>query len=301
MAMTAGRDRCWVLSAFRLALVILLASAGAVHLAAQSGPGEAPAWTEVLQDNSFLVNEAYNQDPDQVQHVLTGWRFPGNSLWVFTFDDQWPIAGEKHQMDLFVPYGAQGAPDPHGFGDAQIGYQYQAKLQGEGSTFSMAPGVKLSLPTGSWTRGLGLGGPGLLVGLPISRRLSQHFEVHFNLGASWFPSAKTLGRDGTTLRGSLATLSEGASLVVHVTPRCNLSLEAVGGQAQVLLEGGRKGWGNQALLSPGIAYAFNFKGGAQLVLGASVPFGLNRQSPNNSVFLYVSLEHNFRKAKGGRG
>ena len=266
-------------------------------LAAQEMAGGKPSWTEVLQDNSFLVNEAYNQDPDVVQHVLTGWHFPSDSLWVCTFDDQWPIGSARHQMDVLVPYGTQGASDPHGFGDLQLGYQYQAKLQGEGSAFSFAPGVRLSLPTGSWTRGLGLGGPGIVLGLPISRRLSQHVEVHFNLGGSWFPSAKTLGPHGETLKGSLATLSEGASLVVHVTPLLNLSLEAIGGQAQALGEGGRKMWGSTAILSPGAAYGINFKGGAQLVLGLAVPFGLNRQSANRSLFLYVSLEHRFRKVK----
>jgi hypothetical protein len=266
-------------------------------LAAQQGPGGKASWTEVLQDNSFLLNEAYNQDPDVVQHVLTAWRFPNASLWVLTFDDQWPLGSARHQMDVLVPYGAQGAPDPHGFGDLQLGYQYQAKLQGEDSAFSFAPGVKLSLPTGSWTRGLGLGGPGIILGLPVSRRLSQHMEVHFNLGGSWFPSARTLGTRGETLKGSLATLSEGASVVVHVTPTLNLSLEAIGGQAQAMGEGGRKWWTNQALLSPGVAYGINFKDGAQLVLGLAVPFGLNRQSTSNSLFLYVSLEHRFRKPK----
>jgi hypothetical protein len=279
------------------ALFPLLAILCTSGLAAQVGPGGAAAWTEVLQDNSFLVNEAYNQDPDQVQHVLTGWRFPNPSLWVFTFDDQWPVGGEKHQMDLFIPYGSQGAPDPHGFGDVQIGYQYQARLQGEGSTFSMAPGVKLSLPTGSWTKGLGLGGAGVLVSLPISHRLSQHVEVHLNVGGSWFPNAKTLGGSGETLKGSLATLSEGASIVIHVNPTLNLSLEAVGGQAEALGDGGKKPWADTAFLSPGVAYAINFKNGAQLAFGASVPFGLNRQSPSSSLFLYVSLEHNFRKPK----
>ena len=278
-------------------VIPLLALLWAARTAAQLGPGQAAEWTEVLQDNSFLVNEAYNQDPDQVQHVLTGWHFPTSNVWLLTFDDQWPVGGEKHQMDLYVPYGAQGAPDPHGFGDVQIGYQYQAKLQGAGSTFSMAPGVKLSLPTGSWTKGLGLGGPGVLVSLPISRRLSQQIEVHFNIGGSWFPSAKTLGGSGETLKGSLATLSEGASIVIHVTPTLNLSLEAVGAQAEALGEKGKKLWGDTAFLSPGVAYAINFKSGAQLTLGASVPFGLNRQSPSSSLFLYVSLEHNFRKHK----
>jgi hypothetical protein len=284
-------------SRFTRVLFPLLALLWGSGLAAQIAPGGPAEWTEVLQDNSFLVNEAYNQDPDQVQHVLTGWHFPNASVWLLTFDDQWPVGGEKHQMDLFVPYGSQGAIDPHGFGDLQIGYQYQARLQGEGSAFSMAPGVKLSLPTGSWTKGLGLGGPGVLVSLPISRRLSQHVEVHFNLGGSWFPTAKTLGASGETLRGSLATLSEGASIVIHVNPTLNLSLEAVGGQAEALGESGKKLWGSTAFLSPGVAYAINFKSGAQLTLGAAVPFGLDRQSPNSSLFLYVSLEHNFRKPK----
>lgn len=279
------------------ALLPLLALLWTAGLAAQVGPGGVAKWSEVLQDNSFLVNEAYNQDPDQVQHVLTGWYFPNPSVWVLTFDDQWPVAGQKHQMDLYVPFGTQGAIDPHGFGDIQIGYQYQAKLQGEGSSFSFAPGVKLSLPTGSWTKGLGFGCPGVVLGLPFSKRLSEHVEVHLNLGGSWYPNAKTLDDTGATVKGSLSTLSEGASIVIHVNPTLNLSLELVGAQAEALGERRRKLWGDTVFLSPGLAHAINFKSGAQLTLGASVPFGLNRQSPSSSLFLYVSLEHAFRKPK----
>jgi hypothetical protein len=56
---------------------------------------------------------------------------------------------------------------------------------------------------------------------------------------------------------------------------------------------GRLEYESGVLLAPGLRRAFNFKNGAQWVLGASAPFGVGGNAPDYGAFLYVSFEHFF--------
>lgn len=44
-----------------------------------------------IQDNSFLVEEAYNQEPGVVQHISTFTRFQESKDWIYTFTQEWPV------------------------------------------------------------------------------------------------------------------------------------------------------------------------------------------------------------------
>src|SRR6185369_9428280 len=57
-----------------------------------------------IMDNSFLVEEAYNQEPGVIQHILTGFygintragsEERGLSL---TFTQEWPVFSQAHQF-----------------------------------------------------------------------------------------------------------------------------------------------------------------------------------------------------------
>ena len=43
-----------------------------------------------IQDNSFLIEEAYNQEPGVVQHISTFQRAVPTGQWQYTFTDEWP-------------------------------------------------------------------------------------------------------------------------------------------------------------------------------------------------------------------
>jgi len=49
-----------------------------------------------IQDNSFLVEEAYNQEPGVIQHISTFARGAGSAGWQYTFTEEWPIQGLAH-------------------------------------------------------------------------------------------------------------------------------------------------------------------------------------------------------------
>src|SRR5512143_1899109 len=88
---------------------------------------EAPA-DPGIQDNSFLVEEAYNQEPGVVQHISTFLRDRQTGDWIYTFTQEWPVGGLAHQLSLTVPVQRlASSPDGgrRGFGDVALNYRYQ--------------------------------------------------------------------------------------------------------------------------------------------------------------------------------
>src|SRR5438445_13715185 len=50
-----------------------------------------------IQDNSFLVEEAYNQEFGVVQHIQTLQRLWDSKDWVYTFTQEWPVDATPRQ------------------------------------------------------------------------------------------------------------------------------------------------------------------------------------------------------------
>jgi len=59
---------------------------------------------EVIEDNSFLIEEAYNQEPGVVQHIFQSVYSSGPRQrgWAFAFTQEWPIYGQDHQFSYTV-------------------------------------------------------------------------------------------------------------------------------------------------------------------------------------------------------
>ncbi len=245
-------------------------------------------WPEAIEDNSFLIEEAYNQEPGVVQWIFNGLYTRPNKLFVSSFTNEWPVPRETHQLSYTASWLSGGSGTPSGVGDLMLNYRYQLCMENKRGV-AIAPRVSVILPTGDWRRGLGTGTTGWQINLPLSKRVSRSFTLHFNAGATYFPSAKNLGADGSVVRQNLWGTNQGASVIWLVSPRFNLMLEAVAFQQDQFSESGGKERVHQALISPGFRYAFNLPKG-QLVVGASVPLGLTRNSPNSGVFLYLSWE-----------
>jgi hypothetical protein len=250
-------------------------------------PGSAD-WPEAIMDNSFLIEEAYNQDPGVVQFIFNFVRVRPGGDWQMSFTNEWPAPGLRHQLSYSLLYTAGGGGRPSGIGDAVLNYRYQV-LEEERDGVAYAPRFSVLLPSGERLKGLGMGTTGYQIGMPFSKRVSASFAVHLNLGASVWPGAKTDLADGSTSRTDLWTLSQGVSAIYLASPTFNVMLEAVAYQAQAVAGDGRSTWTHQAIVSPGFRYAFNLSAG-QLVVGASVPVGVTKASQDPSVFLYLSWE-----------
>lgn len=94
-----------------------------LSVAAQEPPPEGPG---CIQDNSFLVEEAYNQEEGVVQHINTFTRFRQSQDWIYTFTQEWPVGGLQHQFSYTLPWQRiQAAPDGRrGAGDIALNYRY---------------------------------------------------------------------------------------------------------------------------------------------------------------------------------
>ena len=85
-----------------------------------------------IQDNSFLIEEAYNQDPRVVQHIFSMTR-SRDGQWSGTFTQEWPVGGIKNQLSYTIPFTrVTDSPDGKtGVGDIALNYRYQLLGDGE--------------------------------------------------------------------------------------------------------------------------------------------------------------------------
>ena len=241
--------------------------------------------TAQIQDNSFLLEEAYNQEAGVVQHISNYARTGGD--WAFSFTQEWPLGGIKHQLSYTIPFlntEARGT----GLGDVALNYRYQLAGHPQAHVVA-APRLSLLLPTGSEAAGRGRGGVGVQVNLPLTLVLSEAVVTHWNAGATLTPSARNGAGDEATTYG----FNLGGSVIWLARPRFNLLLETVWYEAGEVASEGRMTQASTWVLNPGIRTAFDF-GHLQIVPGAAYTIGLG---PNGNeaegLFLYLSFEHPF--------
>jgi hypothetical protein len=256
-----------------------------------------PASGSPIQDNSFLVEEAYNQESGIVQHINTFTRVWNSNAWVWTFTQEWPVPYHwKHQLSYTLSTTKPDQDHPAGFGDLLLNYRYQIIGTGE-TRIAVAPRITVIAPTGSWHDGTGYGGTGIQTNLPASIVLSKTLVAHSNLGGTWVPNARNTTGDTATSYG----YSAGQSLVWLAKPRFNVLLESAWSSAHVVSGHNATQTQDTFWLVPGVRWAHNFKSGLQIVPGIAWVAGAGPSSGQNGVFLYLSFEHPlWRESKRNR-
>jgi hypothetical protein len=277
------RFRFFVLPLAGMLLVILLSE----RLLAQAPAQPAPAASPQIQDNSFLIEEAYNQTPGVVQTIQTFSRMYGSGDWVYTLTQEWPVPKETHQLSVTIP--VQGVTTDtgraQGLGDVALNYRYQLVGNGDAKV-AVSPRLTLVLPSGDHKRSLGAGGLGIQFSLPVSLVLSDHFVTHVNAGATFTSAATNVS--GET--ASLTSWNAGQSVVWLAHPRFNLLLETVVTSVQAFADDGGTERHLDVWVSPGARYAFNLPDDLQIVTGLAVPIGVGANHGQRSLFLYFSVE-----------
>lgn len=235
----------------------------------------------VVRDNSFLIEEAYNQEAGVVQHISTFQRTRGDA-WAYGFTQEWPMGGIRHQLSwsLGLVNGGAGA----GIGDGAVNYRYQL-IGAEGGRTSISPRVSLLIPVGSSSDNRGTGAEGVQFNLPVSVDLTPRIVLHANTGSTFTPSAHGLGDD----RASAVDLHAGASVVYLLQPWANLMFEALWLSEAAVVAEGETAHASTTLLNPGVRFAVN-AGNVQLVPGIAWTIDTDG---DNGVFLYFSVEHPF--------
>lgn len=273
-------------------LVMLCSSFAATQIL---GAAERPI--DVIEDNSFLIEEAYNQEAGVVQHILTATfnSDSGGRGWSFNFTQEWPVFSQDHQFSYGIPshHFIDGVDRIYGVGDILLNYRYQALEEDEVKP-AFAPRFSLILPTGSRRRGTGDNVVGYQWNLPFSKKLSSRFAMHANFGTSYLPRVRALLDAGTgqlSPSRSLVSYNVGASGIFAVLPRFHLMLEWVGNFEESINDTGRASRDFKPTLSPGFRAAVINQDKLQVVAGAAIPVGLNRKADNHGILLYFSVEH----------
>jgi len=267
---------------FRKVAVLFVATAASCAINqtafAQTSPTPAPAPTPKfgITDNSFLVEEAFNQEAGVFQNIFVMTR-NRSGVWSGSFTQEWPVASIKHQLSVTLPMSA--VDGSAAIGDGLINYRYQA-WSGDGTLPAFSPRLSVILPTSAERREYGGSGFGWQVNLPFSKQVSAVF-FHANAGA-------------TTLRGAgsgtpwQTTPSVAGSVIVAVRPMFNLMFETYSESRS-----GDSGREISTTFVPGFRTGIN-AGDKQWIVGLAMP--ITRGAVHDrSVLAYLSYELPFGK------
>lgn len=275
---------------------------------AQEAPLQAASETAAdgpagIADNSFFIEEAYNQEAGVVQHIQTAdWRKDragggATRSFSYAFTQEWPLTGVKHQLSYTLPYQSLAGDQPHdsGLGDALLNYRYQFWEESD-SRPAFAPRLSLVFPTGDEEEGFGAGGFGYQINFPLSKKVGDFLHLNLNAGITGVPGARRdLPGGGESASLDLFGSHIGFSGILLLRPTCNILLEFLSSTEESINDAGDKEEETLVLFSPGVRTAINTRDGAQWVLGAALPFGLSSAEDDIGFLAYLSFEHSFKR------
>jgi len=274
--------------AVRMIVIFLLASRAVLAQTPAPAP-EARAAPFKIADNSFLIEEAFNQEAGVFQNIFGAMRIQGT--WAAALTQEWPVVSQAHQFSYTLAFLDNG--DHGGVGDVQLNYRYQAMMEGPGRP-AFSPRLSLILPSGNSGKGLGDGSVGLQVNLPLSKQRGDWYW-HGNAGMTWL-----LRAEATFQRGDLAVIRRdnltspflAGSGIYRLRPMFHLMMESVISFEQSLTEVGT-GRDTTFTLSPGFRGGWNV-GDKQVIVGFALPTSWS-DTTDTGAFFYFSYELPFGK------
>lgn len=241
---------------------------------------------ERIEDNSFLMEEAYNQEEGVIQHI-SSFMYVKSKTWIYSFTDEWPVPGRKNQLSVTLPVLSNGNA---GLGDVALNYRYQAIFR---ERLAFSPRLSLLFPSGNYHSGLGSGAMGYQLNLPVSILLSRKVVSHYNLGVTYLPISKNT--DGS--KTEIINYNYGVSIIVLLSAHLNFMFETVGYTTIKKETNSDTQISNSLLINPGFRYAINCKSGLQIVPGIATPIGFILSKGEFDIFAYLSFEHPLWKPK----
>ena len=258
----------------------MLAALIANLLLAQQPPS-ADSDKPAVSDNSFLVEEAYNQDAGVVQHISLFERSKRSGDWTYSFTEEWPVPKDaRHQFSYTVA--AVNTGTGAGFGDTALNWRYQLVSN---ARVAIAPRVSVSLPTGNIDRSYSAGTAAWDINLPVSIS-TRHVTVHLNAGTF-------VGMTQPSVGDRIAQFRIAQGLIFLPRGQVNLMVEAV----TVRRRFAAAEWATTTVVSPGIRWAHSV-GSLQIVPGVAVPVVVHSDAASGEpaawgLIGYLSLEHPF--------
>jgi hypothetical protein len=187
--MNFGCSTKWMI---RLGASFLMALAPGQAAGQAPVPPASPAASPFgITDNSFLVEEAFNQEAGIFQNIFVFSRtrqrtvcscsltLPVQRSWDMSFTQEWPMGGVRHQLSYTLPLSGEGGQRQ--LDDLLVNYRFQLMSEGAGRP-AISPRLSLITPTTTgdardheW---------GLQANLPVSKRAGAVY-FHGNVGATW--------------------------------------------------------------------------------------------------------------------
>jgi hypothetical protein len=237
-----------------------------------------------ILDNSFLVEEAFNQEAGVFQNIGTyRWQ---RGQWLATFTQEWPLPNQTHQLSFTIPFGR--VLRSTSIGDVFVNYRHQV-LEETDHHPAFAPRVSLIVPFASDDSGLGTGVIGWQFNAPFSKR-GGNWYFHWNGGLTFVPADHdTFGDEADALVSPFVA----GSAIWQASSTLNLLVEVVGESFAIWTETGAAERTGLFTISPGFRYAWN-PGNKQVVVGLAVPIVRREALTSGGVFSYFSYELPFR-------
>jgi DtxR family Mn-dependent transcriptional regulator len=276
-----GKDEQRITIGTRAASKVLVhVTAAALLLMALAAPASAQVEPFEILDNSFLVEEAFNQEAGIFQNIFTA-RFGEADTWDVGFTQEWPVFSQTHQFSYTVS--ALGADGERAFGDVMVNYRWQATLESSAAP-AFSPRVSLIVATGTGSRGINGGGSGWQVNLPFSKQFGDTY-LHWNAGFTHRPEATATGRNA---HHNLFTPHAAVSAIVRLRPMFNLMLESVVEWEEFVEEAATRRE-TSLTLSPGFRAGWN-SGDTQTIVGVAIPVTFSDGDASAGIFGYFSYE-----------
>jgi hypothetical protein len=261
---------------------------------------------EHIRDNAFLVEEAFNQEAGEAQHVFNWIQLHDRTCtghtrdFLFSYTMELPLGSQAHQFSFtsqfvngFEHLDGMPATQSGGVGDTFLNYRYQ--LLSNDDFVWCAPRVSLILPSGDNRFDAGTGELGYQFNLPISR-YGKNFDFHFNGGYTFTPDVDAvLPASFPLIEHDLRGYNLGGSVFWKPRVDLNFFVETLGLWNDEMDDQGERSNVLQLFVNPGLRYAVCQFDEVEWVLGISVPVGLNEETPDIGGFAYMSIEHAFRK------
>jgi DtxR family transcriptional regulator, Mn-dependent transcriptional regulator len=274
------------------AVLAVLTLFGGVARAQAPANADSPAGSPFgISDNSFLVEEAFNQEPGIFQNIFVFER-SGPRGWNLGFVQEWPVTTMRHQFSYTLNFARDGGSAR--FSDTAVNYRYQLWMEDSGRP-AFSPRVSLLLSRDDNETGLDEGTMGLEMNLPFSKRVGPTY-FHWNGGIRWYPRVWTGSRllPVEADHVALTTPFAAGSAIFAVRPMFNLMLEAVLESDESVFLRNRTERETVFTLLPGARGGWNV-GDAQLVLGVAVPFVRQAGETDTGILGYLSYELPFDK------
>ncbi len=249
-----------------------------------------------FEDNSFLLNEAINQEKGVMQYISNFYfdNLKGGNF-LYNFSHEIPLGGERNQLSYSLSYYLQNktasTEGGGGFGDINLSYHHM--LTDKKAWAMVIPSITLIIPTAK--NGYGSGGLGTQAEVYITKRLSRRVVTHYNLGYTYISSADlyistSTGSRKVGFERDLQFKKIAGSAIWYPTRKFNLMLEYVSNFLTEITATGEISSSHQITLNPGLRFAIDHKR-VQIVPGISAPvIFTDGRYTQTGLFFYLSFE-----------